>query len=46
MEESMRRVVVCVQIVNQTYSTGNSNWLKPLVVMQARRVQFGGRLDF
>ena len=35
-----------VASVNQTYSTGNSNWLKPLVVMQARRVQFGGRLDF
>jgi hypothetical protein len=35
-----------VASVNQTYSLTNSNWLKPLVVMQARRVQFGGRLDF
>jgi len=32
--------------VNQTYATTNNQWLKPLVVMQARRFQFGGRLDF
>ena len=32
--------------VNQTYSLTNNQWLNPLVVMQARRLQFGGRLDF
>lgn len=33
--------------VNQTFTTGAaSNWLRPLVVMQARRVQLGGRFDF
>ena len=32
--------------VNQTFSTTNNQWLKPLVIMQARRFQFGGRLDF
>jgi hypothetical protein len=32
--------------VNTTFATTNSQWLKPLVVMQARRFQFGGRLDF
>jgi len=32
--------------VNTTYALTNSNWLNPLVVMQARRFQFGGRLDF
>jgi hypothetical protein len=32
--------------VNTTYSTTNNQWLKPLVVMQARRIQFGARLDF
>ena len=35
-----------VASVNTTFATANSNWLKPLVVMQARRFQFGGRLDF
>jgi hypothetical protein len=29
--------------VNTTYGT---NWLRPLVVLQARRFQFGGRFDF
>jgi hypothetical protein len=32
--------------VNQSYSLTNNQWLNPLVVMQARRFQFGGRLDF
>jgi hypothetical protein len=33
--------------VNQTFTTGpTSNWLRPLVVMQARRFQLGGRFDF
>ena len=33
--------------VNTTYLPGASNqWLKPLVVMQGRRLQFGARLDF
>lgn len=32
-----------VAAVNQTYG---ANWLRPLVVMQARRVQFGGRFDW
>ena len=36
--------------VNQTFTvptaTAANPWLNPLVVMQARRVQFGGRLDF
>jgi hypothetical protein len=32
--------------VNQTYATTNNQWLRPLVIMQARRFQFGGRLDF
>src|SRR5262245_11780146 len=36
--------------VNSTFtnptSTAANPWLNPLVVMQARRVQFGGRLDF
>ncbi len=32
--------------VNQTYSVTNNQWLSPLVVMQARRLQFGARLDF
>ena len=32
--------------VNQTYATTNNPWLRPLVIMQARRFQFGGRLDF
>src|SRR5262245_22921752 len=32
--------------VNLTFATTNSQWLRPLVVMQARRVQFGARLDF
>jgi carboxypeptidase family protein len=32
--------------VNTTYALTNNNWLNPLVVMQARRFQFGGRLDF
>ncbi len=27
-------------------STGTNLWLRPLVIMQARRFQFGGRLDF
>jgi hypothetical protein len=34
---------------NQTFganTTLNPNYLQPLVVMQARRFQFGGRLDF
>jgi hypothetical protein len=29
--------------VNQTYGT---NWLRPLVVLQGRRLQFGARFDF
>jgi hypothetical protein len=32
--------------VNPTFATANNQWLTPLVVMQARRFQFGGRLDF
>jgi hypothetical protein len=32
--------------VNQTYAIANNQWLSPLVVMQARRVQFGARFDF
>jgi hypothetical protein len=33
--------------VNQTFTTGaTSQWLRPLVVMQARRFQLGGRFDF
>jgi hypothetical protein len=36
-----------VASVNQTFTTGSaSNWLRPLVVMQARRFQLGGRFDF
>ena len=32
-----------VASVNTTFG---ANWLRPLVVMQARRFQLGGRLDF
>ena len=33
--------------VNQTFTNSAVNhWLRPLVVMQARRFQLGGRFDF
>jgi hypothetical protein len=32
--------------VNTTYALTNNQWLKPLVVMQGRRLQFGARFDF
>ena len=36
-----------VASLNQTFTTGaTSQWLRPLVVMQARRFQLGGRFDF
>src|SRR5262249_51830069 len=35
-----------VASVNTTYALTNNQWLKPLVVMQARRLQFGVRFDF
>ena len=36
-----------VALVNTTFTnSAANNWLRPLVVMQARRFQFGARLDF
>ncbi len=32
--------------VNTTFALTNNQWLKPLVVMQGRRLQFGARFDF